>query len=199
MSLTDNPKNAGEALIAAGGILALVGLIGIVTAMVDGGDGIGKAVSELGAIIGGIVYLMYGLKITKGNITGKVNIFGNYVRTVGVVYAITGVFFSLGLFIAGEGVSALVINIIVYLVIALIIIRISSKVLGSGDGIGTKFLWFILALIFVVLVILGIIAVISMLSPFGGIGFVQAVVKLAVYFIMALYIFDPEVKSAMGM
>lgn len=198
MSFFDKPENAGMALV----IVALLNLVSAVLGLYDGVSGdfnTGAVCVAIGAIICAIVYFKFGQEL-RTNAPSKIDTLATYVKTVGIVTIIGGIF-ALGYLankdtaVAGSG--------IITIILGLIIMWCASKINDGKVTVADRVLWIILTVIMVLLVI---VSLVSLVGAFGldGIvnvvfGILTAFCDLIIFLFMLLLLLDEEVKKKMGM
>ena len=102
MSFLSNPKTAGNAFE----IIGILEIIGGIFAIIDGVihddiDTTFAVVIGIGAIICGLIIAFYGNKVRNGVISEKIDILAAFVRIVGVITIITGIFLVIANVIIG--------------------------------------------------------------------------------------------------
>lgn len=200
MSFFDKPENAGMALI----VVALLNLIAAVIALYGGVSGdfdTGATCVAIGAIICAIIYFKFGQEL-RNNAPSKIDTLATYVKTVGLVTVIGGVF-CLG-YLANSGdnmgyVSTGVIGIILGLIVMWCASKINDGKVTSAD----KVLWIILTVIMVLEVIVTLVALVSSFGAGDALSILVTVAvnfcDLIIFLFMLLLLLDGEVKSKMGM
>jgi len=209
MSFFSEPKNAGLAFIIIGVITVVFGIITVILGLmkfeIDVGDetkvfALGAAIAAIGSIIYGCMQFGYGKKVRDGTISAKIDILATFVKLVGVGAIVTGIFGAIGELVnsldAGkeilDALGGSLVSALISIVIGLIIIWIGTKINDGKQTLGDKIIWVILLIVF----ILGIIA--AIIEFFGIVTIPLAICDLIIYVFMLLLLFDPEVKSEMG-
>ncbi|MCQ2078620.1 MAG: hypothetical protein MJZ38_00970 [archaeon] len=186
MSFLDNPKNAGFAMWAVGIIQMVLAIVSIAYVFIDNKD-ILLVVPGIGALIGGFIYFGFGNSVRTGAISEKWDILCVYVKTVGVVAIIAGIFGLLPLDLAVGGV--------VSIIIGLIILFIYKKMTDGNATTFDKIIWILLVLIFLIGIIGGLLSIISFTID----GVLLGLCDVVIYAFMFLALFDSDVKAKMGM
>lgn len=194
MSFTDNQKIVGWAFVIVG-ILYVIAALLVIYGALDNDNTTAYIIIGVGSLIAAILYLLFGNKVRTNAISGKLNVLGNYVRIVGVVSVVSGLFVVIAGFffndtsdltgagIIGTGVFSIILG--------LIIMWASGKILDGKETTFDKILWIILVVVFILMLIGEILSILA--DPIDAIcGIIIAVFMLA-------YLFDPEVKKAMNM
>jgi len=150
-------------------------------------------ITGIGAIICGALMLMYGMKIRNGEISAKIDILAQFVRIIGVVTIIGGIFSAAASIALNGDLGSAVIAAIINIIVGLIIIFIASKINDGKQTTGDKIIWIILLIAFVLCLLGAILEIISIVLIINGIC------DLIIYVFMLMLLFDPEVKSEMNM
>ena len=193
MSFFDNTKIAGWGLFFIGILMIISAIISIWQgATKEGDDKLALVVVGIGALLAAFVYFGFGNKVRKGEITAKIDVLAQFVKTVGIA-AIVAAFFAA---IAGIwGVSVSTWTNVVILIIGIIIVWIGGKI---DDGKATNFdkiLWILLVVIFLIEFIL------NLAGAFGGewYSILTCILMAVVYLYMLAFMFDGDVRKNMGM
>ena len=193
MSFFDNTKIAGWGLFFIG-ILMIISAILMIWdgATTEGDDRLANVVVGIGALLAAFVYFGFGNKVRKGEITAKIDVLAQFVKTVGIA-TIVAAFFAA---IAGIwGVSVSTWTNVIILIIGIIIVWIGGKI---DDGKATNFdkiLWILLVVIFLIEFIL------NLAGAFGGewYSILTCILMAVVYLYMLAFMFDGDVRKKMGM
>jgi len=192
-------KNAGLAFMIAA-IISIISAIIVVAGYMD--NVAYGVVLAIGAIIGALLYFMYGNKVRTGAISEKIEILAQFVKIVGVVTIIDGIFTGIAPLLNNAGADF--VALIGGIILGLIIIFISTKINDGKQTTGDKLIWIILLIAFVICLILAILAIVGgcallVVSILGGIGvIIGGICDLIIYSFMILMLTDSEVKSEMG-
>ncbi len=195
MSFFDNPRNAGLAFMIVAIIQIVVGGIATIVlgAVSDDYNLTYCVVIGIGEIICGALMLMYGMKVRSGVISAKIDILAQFVRIIGVVTIIGGIFGAIAPVAVGADLGTAIVSAIISIIIGLIIIFIGSKINDGKQTTGDKIIWVILLIAFILCILAAIIEMISI------IGIINGICDLIIYIFMLLLLFDPEVKREMNM
>jgi len=200
MSFFSETKNLGAVMMIIAALQMVSGLINIVFPFVDEAlkaDLSFYLVCGIGLIICGLLLFACGNKVYKGQLAAKIDILATYVRVIGLVTIIDGVFAAVASMTIGAGLASAIISAIVSIIIGLIILWIGSKINDGKQTIGDKVIWIILLLAFGICLIAAIISL--FLSLFSLVSIIQAVASILLYIFMLALLFDPSVKSEMNM
>lgn len=201
MSFFSEPKNAGLAFIIIGVITVIGGIITVVLGAMgyefEAGDkvykfALGTAVAAIGTIIYGCMQFGYGKKVRDGTVSAKIDILAAFVKLVGVGTIVTGIFSAIGTVMNGDEIGTGIVSAIISIVIGLIIIWIGTKINDGKQTLGDKIIWVILLIAFILCLIAAILEIITI------IGIITGICELIIYVFMLILLFDPEVKSEMG-
>jgi hypothetical protein len=201
MSFFSEPKNAGLAFIIIGVITVIGGIITVVLGAMgyefEAGDNVykfalGTAVAAIGTIIYGCMQFGYGKKVRDGTVSAKIDILAAFVKLVGVGTIVTGIFSAIGTVMNGDEIGTGIVSAIISIVIGLIIIWIGTKINDGKQTLGDKIIWVILLIAFILCLIAAILEIITI------IGIITGICELIIYVFMLILLFDPEVKSEMG-
>ncbi len=189
MSFLDNPKNAGTALWIIGIIQMLLGIIGLVSGILDDEtDTLTAIIGGLGVIIVGFLYFGFGKKIRGGEISAKWDIVCEFVMLTATVTFVSGIFGYTG------DVSGWIGSIVIGLVLALIIYWVYKRMTDGKTDTLDKILWIIL----VVVMVLSLLSNLLLIFAFP-IGTVEGICGVIISLFLLVALFDNEVKSKMGM
>ena len=193
MSFFDNTKIAGWGLFFIGILMIISAIISIWQgATKEGDDRLALVAVGIGALLAAFVYFGFGNKVRKGEISAKIDVLAQFVKTVGIA-TIVAAFFGA---IAGIwGVSVSTWTNVVILIIGIIIVWIGGKI---DDGKTTNFdkiLWILLVVIFLIEFIL------NLAGAFGGewYSILTCILMAIVYLYMLAFMFDGDVRKKMGM
>ena len=200
MSFLSNPKTAGNAFE----IIGILEIIGGIFAIIDGVihddiDTTFAVVIGIGAIICGLIIAFYGNKVRNGVISEKIDILATFVRIVGVITIITGIFLVIANVIIGADLLSEAISGIISIIIGLIIIFISTKINDGKQTIGDKIIWILLLIFFILDVIGSILTIVAGFDPLSLTLIVTGICSTIAYIFMILLLFDADVKKEMGM
>jgi len=197
MSFFDDNKKIGLALIIIGIVMLIAGLVRIIGGAIDDSKNLGAQIAYgVAGIIGGILWLLYGLNVRKGS-NDKVAIVSGIVRTIGVITILVAIFNVAGNYMASStyGVADIIVGLIVALIIGLIYLWISFKIAGGNKNIISKILWVLLLIASLIMVLVNIVGILG--SDIFGI--IACICWVIVYIYVFLACLSKEVKSAMGM
>ncbi len=198
MSFIDNEKTVGIAFLIVGVLLVLSALVSIVQLILADAANMGTIISLVGSIVGGAIYAMLGLKVNNGLLSGKLNILGNYIRTVGVVTIVTGIISAIGAAVDG-GFGSAILSAIVSIILGLIILWVANKMLDGKDSIADRIIWIILVLVFALLFLVGLFAIFGALVLLSLTLLITCICETIIYLFMLMYLLDYDVKKSMGM
>lgn len=199
MSFFEEPKNAGLAIIIVGILQIIGGIIAIILGAMqyevseDQVYTIGAAVSGIGTVICGFLFFAYGKKVRSGAISAKIDILAQFVRIVGVITIIGGVFSAIGGIVDGVDLGSEIVSAIISIILGLIILWIAGKINDGKQTTGDKIIWILLLVIFVIEIILAILLIITI------IGIIIGICNLIIYVFMLMLLLSSDVKAEMGM
>ncbi len=199
MSFFTETKNLGFVMMIIAAFQMISGLINIVCPFIDEALKANLAfyvVCGIGLIVCGLLLYVCGNKVYKGQLASKIDILAAYVRIIGLVTIIDGVFTAVATMMIG-GILEAIISIIISIVIGLIILWIGSKINDGKQTIGDKVIWIILLLAFCICLLVAIFSLFA--SIFSLVGIIQSVADILLYMFMLALLFDPSVKSEMNM
>lgn len=185
MSFFDEPKNAGLAFI----IVAILSIIVAILNIYDGATGedgfsLGVVLIGVGALITAIIYFKFGSNVRGGAISGKLNILATFVKVVGLITIIAGIF----------GLVASIGGGIFDIILGLIILWCGKKIDDGKETVMDKIIWIILLIVFILSILGNLVTIIAF-----PIGTITGICGVIIYVFMLLMLLDPEVKKAMGM
>ena len=193
MSFFDNTKIAGWGLFFIGILMIISAIVSIYNGAVkEGDDRLALVVAGIGSLLAAFVYFGFGNKVRKGEISEKIAVLAQFVKTVGLATIISAFFAA----IAGIwGVSISTWTNVLILIIGIIIVWIGGKI---DDGKATNFdkiLWILLVVIFLIEFIL------NLAGAFGGewYSILTCILMAIVYLYMLAFMFDGDVRKKMGM
>ena len=196
MSFFDDTKNTGWALT----IVGLVMILGAIVSIVGGFTGDGNNTSKLGAVIiaiGGLLaalaYLKYGNSVRIGQISGKLDVLGNFVRIVGVTTVIVGLFAILGYAVQSNwgGVGSALVKTI----LGFVVIWVYKKMMDTKATTFDTIVWIILLVAFVVCFLVAFVSIFTA----DVFVIVTSLCNALIYLMMTIFLFDADVKKKMGM
>lgn len=200
MSFLTNPKTAGGAFEVIGIIELIGGIFAIISGFIDENVDLKfAAVVGIGAIICGLLVAFYGIKVLNGVISEKIDILAAYVRVVGVVTIINGIFLAIAMIIIGADILSEAVGAIIAIIVGLIIIFISTKINDGKQTTGDKIIWILLLIFFIIDVIASILSIIAGFDPFSLSTIVTGICAAIAYIFMVILLFDSDVKKEMGM
>jgi hypothetical protein len=141
----------------------------------------------------------YGIKVLNGVISEKIDILAAYVRVVGVITIINGIFLAIAMVIIGADLLSEAIGAIISIIVGLIIIFISTKINDGKQSTGDKIIWILLLIFFIIDVIASILSIIAGFDPFSLSTIVTGICATIAYLFMLILLFDSDVKKEMGM
>ena len=149
----------------------------------DDRDTIG-AISGVGQIIGGFIFFGFGQLVKRGNIAGKWNVLTQFIKTVGIVSVIEGIFNLASSVVSGA----------ITIAIGLILLFIYKKMTDGKVETLDKINWIILMILFVIQLVVSIIAILDF-----PIGTLIGICNIIIYVFMLISLLDKETKNEMGM
>ncbi|MDO5861323.1 MAG: hypothetical protein Q4Q58_00725 [Thermoplasmata archaeon] len=177
------------------GILYVIAALAVIYGALDDDNTTAYIIMGVGSLIAAILYLLFGNKVRTNAISGKLNVLGNYVRIVGVVSVVSGLFVVIaGFFFNDTGDltgSAIIGTGVFSIILGLIIMWASGKILDGKETTFDKILWIILVVVFILMLIGEIMSLLT--DP------IDAICGIIISVFMLAYLFDPEVKKAMNM
>ncbi|MCL1811502.1 MAG: hypothetical protein FWG41_04735 [Methanomassiliicoccaceae archaeon] len=196
MSFFDNNKTVGLVLIIIGLIMFVGGLVSAVAWLADDTLNTGAQIAfGIGGIIGGLLWLFYGMKVRSGS-NDKVAIVSGLVRTIGVITILIAIFVAAGNYLANDefGLGAALVSLIVSIIIGLIYLWISGKIAGKNKNVISKIVWVLLVIISLIMVVVHILGIFD--ADIWGI--ISHICWAVAYIYVFLASLSPEVKSSMG-
>ena len=192
MSFFDNTKIAGWGLFFIGILMIISAILMIWNgATTEGDDRLANVVVGIGALLAAFIYFGFGNKVRKGEISAKIEVLAQFVKTVGVATIVASLFAA----IAGTwGVSISTWANVGMIILGIIVCWIAGKI---NDGKTTNFdriLWIILVVVFLVFFIL------KLSGAFGGAWYdiLSSILMAVVYLYMLAFMFDGDVRKKMG-
>lgn len=192
MSFFDNTKIAGWGLFFIGILMIISAILMIWNgATTEGDDRLANVVVGIGALLAAFIYFGFGNKVRKGEISAKIEVLAQFVKTVGLATIVGSLFAA----IAGTwGVSISTWSNVGMIILGIIVCWIAGKI---NDGKTTNFdriLWIILVVVFLVFFIL------KLTGAFGGAWYdiLSSILMAVVYLYMIAFMFDGDVRKKMG-
>lgn len=192
MSFFDNTKIAGWGLFIVAILSIISAIISIYNGAVkEGDDRLALVVAGIGALLAAFIYFGFGNSVRKGEISKKIDVLAQFVKTVGVATIVASLFAA----IAGTwGVSISTWANVGMIILGIIVCWIAGKI---NDGKTTNFdriLWIILVVVFLVFFIL------KLSGAFGGAWYdiLSSILMAVVYLYMLAFMFDGDVRKKMG-
>ena len=192
MSFFDNTKIAGWGLFLCAILMIISAIISIYNGAVkEGDDRLALVVAGIGALLAAFIYFGFGNSVRKGEISKKIDVLAQFVKTVGVATIVASLFGA----IAGTwGVSISTWSNVGMIILGIIVCWIAGKI---NDGKTTNFdriLWIILVVVFLVFFFL------RLTGAFGGAWYdiLSSVLMAIVYLYMLIFMFDGDVRKKMG-
>ena len=207
MSFFDNTKTLGLVLMIVG-ILSLISAIILIVAgfvddlidvevggetLIDNDKMLYCVISGVGAIICALIYFAFGQKVRSGAISAKIDVLATYVRTVGIVFLIGGIFGAIAAVAAGVDLGTAIVSAIISIIVALIILFIAGKINDGKQSTGDKIIWIILVIAFILMLIGSIMEVLIIVTILEGIC------GILISLFMLAFLFDNDVKKEMNM
>lgn len=202
MSFFDDNGKVGLALIIVGLLNIIVAIANVIVAFMDDNNGVAYAVAAIGAIIFGILILMFGMNVRSGS-NDKVGIVSGLVRVIGIATILSAIFDAVASYMMSDdvGVGAAIGAAIISIIIGLILLWIASKIAGSNKNVISNVLWILLVLVFLILAILSLVGFVGGLldaTTASILGAISSICMFFVYVYAFLACLSPEVKSSMG-
>jgi hypothetical protein len=192
MSLFDNNKHVGLAIIIAGILQIVLPIWGIV----DADDHqVAIAVAAIGGIIFGFILVGYGLKVRSGS-NDRVAILSGFIRVLGIGSIISGLFVIIADIIGEPNVT--IAEGVVSLIVGLILLWIGQKVAGKSKNTISQILWILLVIVFLILAILALIGLIASLLDGNWAAALANVADLFIYGYAFVASLSKDIKSSMG-
>ena len=192
MSFFDNTKIAGWGLFIVAILSIISAIISIYNGAVkEGDDRLALVVAGIGALLAAFIYFGFGNSVRKGEISKKIDVLAQFVKTVGLATIVASLFAA----IAGTwGVSISTWSNVGMIILGIIVCWIAGKI---NDGKTTNFdriLWIILVVVFLVFFIL------KLSGAFGGAWYdiLSSILMAVVYLYMIAFMFDGDVRKKMG-
>ena len=201
-SFFDNTKTVGIAFLIVGVLLIISAIFSIAMGFIDvDADTKGDVkdwmlycvVGGIGSLICAALYTMFALKVFNGSMTAKIEILANYVRIVGLTFALGGIFDAVASIVGGLDVGASIVGAIIAVIIGLIIMFIASKIHDGKETVGESIIWIILLIAFIILL------VVSILELFTLVGIIDGIAHIIIALFMIAFLFDADVKKKMNM
>ncbi len=189
MSFLDNSKNAGTALWIIGIVEMLLGLVLLVTGVIDDEtDSVTAIVTGIGSIIVGFLYFGFGKKIRSGEVSSKWDIVCQFVMLTSTVIFVHGLFGYSG------DISEWIASIVIGLIFAFIVYWVYKHMTDGKVDTLDKILWIVLVVIMVISLLVNLASILTF--PIGTIEGICGVI-ISLFLLVAL--FDDDVKKKMGM
>jgi len=197
MSFFDDNKKVGLALIIIGIVGIVIALVRIVVAF-DHTNTTANVIIAVGALIFGVLILLFGLNTRKGS-NDKVAILSGLFRVLGIGTIISGICGAIGTAII-VGVGTGIVSGVLDILFGLILLWASFKVAGGNKNVIGKILWILLVIIFLILAIL---AIVGFFAVFAGtlilvLEGINSICWFFVYVYALIATLSPEVKKSMG-
>ncbi len=194
MSFFNDTNKVGLAFI----IVAILQMIGglatiILGAISDDYELVPSVITGIGSIICALLMFIYGKKVKDGVISQKIDILAEFVKVIGVVTIVGGIFGAIAEAAGDAGIGSAIISAIISIIFGLIILFIASKINDGKQTTGDKIIWIILLIAFIICLIMAIVEIISIA------GIITGICHLIIYIFMILLLTDKEVKAEMGM
>lgn len=184
MSFFNEPKNAGFAMVIVGILNVILAIVLIALSAIDDPILWGTIIAGIGYLIGGFLYYKYGMNIREGAISQKIDILAEFVKVVGIVYIINGIF------TLPSDIGTGVLNII----LGLIILFMAKKINDGRQTTIDKIIWIILMVVFVINLLVAIVMLIAF-----PVGTIMGICWLVICVFMIMLLIDNDVKKEMGM
>ena len=192
MSFFDNTKIAGWGLFIVAILSIISAIISIYNGAVkEGDDRLALVVVGIGSLLAAFIYFGFGNSVRKGEISKKIDVLAQFVKTVGLATIVASLFGA----IAGTwGVTVSTWSNVGMIILGIIVCWIAGKI---NDGKTTNFdriLWIILVVVFLVFFIL------RLSGAFGGAWYdiLSSILMAIVYLYMLIFMFDGDVRKKMG-
>ncbi len=198
MSFLSNPKTAGIAFLILG-CLQIIGGISSIALPFSNKD-VSQAyytIVGVGAIICGLLIYFYGYRVYKGIISKKIDILAAFVRIIGVVAIIGGLFSVAAKLAVGADLGSQAAAAIIAIIIGLIIIFISTKINDGKNTTGDSIIWVILLIVFILELIVAIFTIVGGLNPLSLVVIITGICNVLVYLFMIVLLCDKDVKAEM--
>ena len=185
MSLFNDSKNAGLALVVCAILLLLSAIVSIVDQFVGEDTDYSVVVAAVGCIIGAFLYFGFGRSVMSGELSDKFDIVCRFVQVFGFVYIVEGIFYLWNN--VGEG--------IVSIVIGLIALLIFKKITDGKATTFDKLVWIILLILFILTIIAGI----ALICKLDVVDVVLGISYIFIGVFMTMSVLDNDVKAKFGM
>jgi hypothetical protein len=198
MSFLSNPKTAGIAFLILGCFQIIGGISSI--ALPFSNKDVSQAyytIVGVGAIICGLLMYFYGYRVYKGIISKKIDILAAFVRIIGVVAIIGGLFSVAAKLAVGADLGSQAAAAIIAIIIGLIIIFISTKINDGKNTTGDSIIWVILLIVFILELIVAIFTIVGGLNPLSLVVIITGICNVLIYIFMLVLLCDKEVKAEM--
>lgn len=184
MSLFNDSKNAGLALVVCAILLLLGAIVSIVCEFTDEGDTeLAVIVAAIGAILGAFLYFGFGRSVMKRELTDKFDIVCRFVQVFAYVQIVEGIFYL------WKDPASGIVNII----IGLIALFIYKKITDGKETLFDKLVWIVLLILFILTIIAGIVYICTITGAVLGIAYVF------IGIFMTMSVLDNDVKAKFGM
>ena len=207
-SIFDNTKIVGTAFV----IVAILELFAAIMAIVNGFGDVPEELADtitdwkmysivlgIGSIICALLYSFFAFRVFSGSLSQKIEILASYVRVVGVIEVIGGVFAAIAGIAGGMDVVASILAGIFLIIIGLIIMFIAGMINDGRKTIGDKIVWIILLIVFVLMLIVEVSDLILAFNPVRVAGIASGIAGILIALFMIAFLFDSDVKSKMNM
>ncbi len=207
MSFFDNTKNLGTVFLIVGLLYILDAIVLIAAGFID--LPVGEQISEdanltlycviagIGSLIGAILYVKYALKVSSGEISAKIDILASYVKIIGLVFMIVGIFQAIALAVSGAGIMAGLTGFLFSIIIGFIIMIIGGKINDGKQTVGDRIIWIILLIAFVLMFIIDLLGIVGSVTTLSLNGLISSVAGVLISVFMIRFLIDPEVRSQM--
>ncbi len=193
-------------LIVADGIACIVaGITGDSNSFIPddlNNRGMYAAISGIGAIISGLIYLIFSAGISRGMVSIKIDILAGLTRIVGLSTIIGGLFDGAALLVGGSDAVGAIVGTVISVLIGAIVIWVAGRINDGRRDVGDIIIWIVMLVLMVILVaalFLGLIGAAAAFDLGMVIIIVEIVARLIIYLFVIAFLFDREVRSQMGM
>lgn len=208
MSFFDNTKYVGFAFVVVGVLQIIAAILAIIAGFMDQPADTVDTISNwtayciilgVGSLICAFLYYAFAARVYTGRISKKIFILAIYVRIVGLVTIIGGVFGAVAAIVAGMDIGASIVSAIILILIGILIMYIASKIVDGKQTVGDKIIWILLLIVFVIKLILEAIGIVASFNPLSLTGIVSGIAGVVIALFMIAFLFDSDVKSEMNM
>ena len=207
-SVFDNTRIVGGAFLIIGFLEVIAAILAIIAGFEDPGEEIRMMIKNwtyycvilgAGSLICAILYAVFAFLVFSGTMSQKIEILASYVKIVGIITALGGVFGAIASIVGGLDIGASLISAAILVVIGLIIVYIAGKINDGKQTTGDKIIWIILMIAFILKLIFEALGIVGSFDPLSLSGIVSGIAGVVIAVFMIAFLFDSDVKTQMNM